>query len=213
MRGWLMKQNKKLIGIIGIIALLLIFLVCMYVSGGIDELNSNSIDDIFVEESSEVSTENSNEKQELLNEQNKIVVEIKGEVKNPNIYYLNEDSIIDDLIVAAGGLRENANTSQINRAEQLQNHQSIYIPSNEEIQNSAEEVVNKVNNQNNSNLININTASVSELDALPGVGPSKAQAIITYREENGPFKSIEEIKNVSGIGESSFEKIKDLITT
>lgn len=208
-----MKQNKKLIGIIGIIALLLIFLVCMYVSGGIDELNSNSIDDIFVEESSEVSTENSNEKQELLNEQNKIVVEIKGEVKNPNIYYLNEDSIIDDLIVAAGGLRENANTSQINRAEQLQNHQSIYIPSNEEIQNSAEEVVNKVNNQNNSNLININTASVSELDALPGVGPSKAQAIITYREENGPFKSIEEIKNVSGIGESSFEKIKDLITT
>ena len=208
-----MKQNKKLIGIIGIIALLLIFLVCMYVSGGIDELNSNSIDDIFVEESSEVSTENSNEKQELLNEQNKIVVEIKGEVKNPNIYYLNEDSIIDDLIVAAGGLRENANTSQINRAEQLQNHQSIYIPSNEEIQNSAEEVINKVNNQNNSNLININTASVSELDALPGVGPSKAQAIITYREENGPFKSIEEIKNVSGIGESSFEKIKDLITT
>lgn len=208
-----MKQNKKLIGIIGIIALLLIFLVCMYVSGGIDELNSNSIDDIFVEESSEVSTENSNEKQELLNEQNKIVVEIKGEVKNPNIYYLKEDSIIDDLIVAAGGLRENANISQINRAEQLQNHQSIYIPSNEEIQNSAEEVVHKVNNQNNSNLININTASVSELDALPGVGPSKAQAIITYREENGPFKSIEEIKNVSGIGESSFEKIKDLITT
>lgn len=208
-----MKQNKKLIGIIGIIALLLIFLVCMYVSGGIDELNSNSIDDIFVEESSEVSTENSREKQELLNEQNKIVVEIKGEVNNPNIYYLKEDSIIDDLIVAAGGLRENANTSQINRAEQLQNHQSIYIPSNEEIQNSAEEVVNKVNNQNDSNLININTASVSELDALPGVGPSKAQAIITYREENGPFKSIEEIKNVSGIGESSFEKIKDLITT
>lgn len=209
-----MKQNKKFIGIVGIIALLLIFLICMYVSGGIDELNNNSIDDIFVEEeSSEVNTKSSNEKQELLNEENKIVVEIKGEVKNPNIYYLEEDSIIDDLIVAAGGLRENANTSQINRAEQLQNHQSIYIPSNEEIQNSAEEVINEVNNRNDSNLININSASVSELDALPGVGPSKAQAIVTYREENGPFKSIEEIKNVSGIGESSFEKIKDLITT
>lgn len=209
-----MKQNKKLMGIVGIITLLLAFLLFMYISGGIDQLNNNSIDDIFVEEeASEVSTKDSKEKQELLNVENKIVVEIKGQVNNPNIYYLKEDSIIDDLIVAAGGLKENANTSKINRAEQLQDHQSIYIPSNEETQNSIEETVSEVNNQSDSNLININSASVSELDDLPGIGPSKAQAIITYREENGPFKSIEEIKNVSGIGQSSFEKIKDLITT
>lgn len=209
-----MKQNKKLMGIVGIITLLLVFLLFMYISGGIDQLNNNSIDDIFVEEeASEVSTKDSKEKQELLNVENKIVVEIKGQVNNPNIYYLKEDSIIDDLIVAAGGLKENANTSKINRAEQLQDHQSIYIPSNEETQNSIEETVSEVNNQSDSNLININSASVSELDDLPGIGPSKAQAIITYREENGPFKSIEEIKNVSGIGQSSFEKIKDLITT
>lgn len=209
-----MKQNKKLIGIVGIITLLLIFLLFMYINGGIDQLNNNSIDNIFVEEeTSEVSTKDSKEKQELLNVENKIVVEIKGQVKNPNIYYLKEDSIIDDLIVAAGGLKEDANTSNINRAEQLQDHQSIYIPSNEEIQNSIDEAVSEVNNQSDSNLININSASVSELDDLPGIGPSKAQAIITYREENGPFKAIEEIKNVSGIGESSFEKIKDLITT
>lgn len=209
-----MKQNKKLIGIVGIITLLLIFLLFMYINGGIDQLNNNSIDNIFVEEeTSEVSTKDSKEKQELLNVENKIVVEIKGQVKSPNIYYLKEDSIIDDLIVAAGGLKEDANTSNINRAEQLQDHQSIYIPSNEEIQNSIDEAVSEVNNQSDSNLININSASVSELDDLPGIGPSKAQAIITYREENGPFKAIEEIKNVSGIGESSFEKIKDLITT
>ena len=90
----------------------------------------------------------------------------------------------------------------------------MIIPDKNNIENSNENVNILRNEKDNlsSKLININTADEKELDSLPGVGPAKAQDIISYREENGGFQSIEDIKNVKGIGESSFEKLKDKIT-
>lgn len=199
-----MKKNYKTIGIISILVLILTFLIFSYFIGGRSELKKNNSENIFVEEDNDDS-------QETISLRNKeIVVEIKGEVNKPNIYWLNEESIIEDLINLAGGVTEQADVSRINRAEQLKNHQSIIIPNKDTV---VQENLNQdISSGNSSGLININTASESELDTLPGIGPSRAQAIIKYRESNGGFNNIDELKNIKGIGESSFEDLKDKVT-
>ena len=101
-----------------------------------------------------------------------------------------------------------ANIKGINRAQELVNHQSIIIP-NINDNTSTNQAINEGGSDGK---ININTANESELDTLPGIGPSRAKDIINYREKVGAFKSIEEIKNVSGIGEAAFEKMKEIIT-
>lgn len=198
-----MKQKYKAIGIL----LVGIILLIVYLCGGIDNLNKNNDEVIFVGE------DDINEETEVASLNNeKIVVDIKGEVKNPNIYWLDEGSIVEDLIFAAGGITEEGDLNNINRAEELSNHQSIIIPNINETEVQQENILS-VSGNNNEDIININTASISELDTLPGIGASKAESIINYREENGKFKTIEEIKNVSGIGEGVFEKIKNKIKT
>jgi competence protein ComEA len=195
-----MKKKYKTIGIGVLLFFVLVYLIISYLNGGSKELNKNNDESIFVEDEEEKSIAIKNKE---------IVVEIKGEVKKPDIYWMKEDSIIEDLINEAGGITEEADISGINRAELLKNHQSIVIPNIKEgdvVTNSTTSGVNK------DGKININTATVGELDTLPGIGPARAADIISYREENGGFKSIEDIKNIKGIGESSFEKLKDKIT-
>lgn len=214
--------NKKY-KVIGSVILAIIIIVVMFVKyslGGRNDLKSSS-EDIFIDDEikdksydlpSNVSNDSNSLSQSISNFK-EIVVEIKGEVKNPNIYKLNENSIIEDLINKAGGLTEFADISKINRAEKLQDHIAIVIPNKNDpnSQNTISSSVSASSTQGNS-LVNLNTATDIELQSLPGVGPSKAKSIIEYREKNGGFKSIDEIKNIKGIGESSFEKIKDKIT-
>ena len=163
-------------------------------------------------------------------------VDIKGQVTNPGIYSLKEGSRVIDVIEASGGLTENANTTVINLSKKIEDEMVIIIYSNEEVNNfsKTKEVekqviekcikkdenslqndacINQSNEQSNTdnNLININTATQEELMTLSGIGESKAKDIITYRSENA-FTSIEDIKNVPGIGESLFAKIKENIT-
>ncbi len=146
-----------------------------------------------------------------------IIVHIDGEVLNPGIVYLDTESRISDAINSAGGITNLADVSKINLAYQLKDGQKIYIPSiyDEEITvyvtNNAGENVLIPDSNNSSSLININFATSSELQSLSGIGESTANKIIQYREEHGSFKSIEEIMNVSGIGESKFKAIKDFI--
>lgn len=204
-----MKKNYKLIGVLVIAAASVLFLIYSYISSGKNELIKNDSEDIYEEtiESSETSAASE-----------EIVVEIKGEIKNPNVYWLAEDSIVEDLITKAGGLTENADTGSVNRAEKLKNHQLIIIPdknSTQKIEGNNDintGILRNEKDNSSSKLININTADEKELDSLPGIGPSKAKDIISYREENGEFKSVDDIKNVKGIGDSSFEKLKDKIT-
>lgn len=141
---------------------------------------------------------------------NKLLVEIKGEVKKPDVYEVDEGSIIRDLINIAGGLTEKANINKINRAEKLKDNQLIVIPDNESVDSSA--ITNSGNNDSEDGIININSASLSDLQKINGIGEVKAQSIIDYREKSGGFKSIEDIKNVEGIGDKTFEKIKDKIS-
>ena len=169
---------------------------------------------------------------------NTLFVDIKGAINSPGVYELNENSRIIDLINKAGGLSENADTSIINLSKKLKDEDYIIIYTKDEVLNykdkiiSSKEIIkeieekiicpnsdndgcinNKKNNkteENENSLININTASLEELETLSGIGENKAKKIIEYREKQ-KFNSIEDIKNVSGIGESLFEKIKDNI--
>lgn len=132
----------------------------------------------------------------------KLFIDVKGEVNNPGVYEITSDIIIMDAINLAGGLTETADTSTINLAAKVTDGMQIVIPSKTTSQNKHTEP----------NKISINTGSLTQLQTIPGLGPSKAQKIIDYRNKYGYFQSIEEIQNVSGIGKSTYEKLKDYIT-
>lgn len=153
--------------------------------------------------------------------QENIFVEIKGEVLNPDVYELEKGSIVRDLILISGGLTEIGDTSNINQARELQNGECIVVLSKQEIldmKNNSNEIL-KVDNVSSFNVessfdddkVNINTASKEELKTLSGIGEGLAEAIISYREENNGFNTIDDIKNVSRIGDKTFEKFKDKI--
>lgn len=153
--------------------------------------------------------------------QNLIVVHITGEVNKPGIVELEVESRIEDAIIAADGLTTNADITNVNLAYILEDGIKIRIPSildskQEEVitENSGENIIkeNNVESSNIKNCININKATTDDFEKLPGIGTSLATRIVKYREENGKFKNIEDIKNVSGIGENKFEQIKDLIS-
>lgn len=219
----LLKDKKKL-GIYIIILILLIILGFNYYRAGYKDLRKNDDEDIFVEQNSAsdnvVDLHNQSNSTSELSEKSiplkdkKIVVEIKGQVKNPDVYTLDDDSIVKDVIDLAGGVTEEADLSDINRAKKLQNHELIYIRNKNEINSNFEDnkVVNNLETAaNTNNMVNINSATLEELKTLNGIGDAKANRIVEYREKNGGFTSIDQIKEVDGIGEKMFEKIKDKI--
>jgi len=144
-------------------------------------------------------------------EPDKIKVYIAGSITKAGVYELNSDTRVEDVVKAAGGVTADADLSSVNLAQKLKDEDMIYIPKIGEAEQPSPSVVPS-NLQQNDNKIDINKASVQELDTLPGIGPAKAQKIVDYREQNGSFKSIEDIQEVSGIGPATFENIKDLIT-
>lgn len=148
-------------------------------------------------------------------EKEKIKIHVVGEVHNIGIVEVEEGARISDIIEAAGGSTENADLSKINLAYEVEDGQKVYIPSINDEQ-TKEYVTNEsgdgvIENEDKNKLVNINTATQTELETLPGIGPSTALKIINYREEKGKFKKIEDIQNVPGIGESKFANIKEYI--
>jgi len=140
-----------------------------------------------------------------------LIVHITGAVPRPGVYALPLGARVQDGISAAGGFLAEAEKSQINLAALLEDGQKLDIPyiegASPVLATPGPTVVAAT-----TELININTASLAELDTLPGIGPTTAQKIIDYREQNGPFISTEDIIDVSGIGSVSYERFKDLIT-
>lgn len=218
------------------IAFLLITLICLSIYS-IKISNKNN--DILCENNEGI---DNNAEVALNNEIKKMYVDIKGAVKNPGVYQVNEENIINDVINLAGGLLDKAYVENINLSKKVQDELVIYVYTKDEIkknnlqenqtcssnnyiitectENKVSIITSNENNENNENnnssvsssLININIASIEELTTLPGIGESKAQNIINYREENGYFKTIDEIKNVNGIGEATFDQLKKYIT-
>lgn len=151
-----------------------------------------------------------------------VVVYVCGAVVNPGVYELSEGSRIDDAVTAAGGFSEDADRTYVNLAARLSDGSKLQIPTISETSDEAlaKEIESFDTGDNGyksgaldgSGLININTASQTELATLPGIGEGIAGKIIKYRDENGSFKSIEDIMKVSGIKDKLFSKIKDQIT-
>lgn len=164
---------------------------------------------------------NSNEQQLEKNEN--IIVHVSGAVNKEGIVELKNNSRIIDAIDKAGGLKDEADITNINLAYIIEDGMKIHIPSKEEkestiivesnIDSGTVEQSNEIKSNNNKKLkININTATKTDLETLPGIGESTALKIIEYRKKKGKFKLIEDIKQVNGIGENKFNKIKELIT-
>lgn len=219
------RFNKKQKIIIGIVIVIVAIVAIYY---------SYKQENNFLEETENLEIENQAkegaEESEETTEKEKIIVHISGAVQNEGIVELESGSRVADAIEKVGGLKENAYMDEINLAYQLEDGEKIHIPTIEE-QKEKENQESKVENESatgsdgttsrssNSSInngsqtkININTATEEELDTLPGIGPSTATKILDYRKEKGKFKTIEEIKEVSGIGENKYEKIKDRIT-
>ena len=196
------------------------------------------IEEAEIQESKENVTESTQSKlEESTNE--KIYVYITGEVNNPGVVVLPHGSRISDAIDYAGGVTSNADIMKVNLVYMLQDGMKVNIPSSKELKNnpnfeyitmsSGDEKNDDNSNSAKSSLstfddkssksesafkisnVNINTATQTELETLPGIGPSLALRIINYRKENGKFTSIEELKNVSGIGDNKYDEIKKYI--
>lgn len=198
-----MKNFKKIIFLSIIVGVLAIYLVYHYVTNSSSE---------YIEENIYIETNNQPE------EKNKIFLHITGEVNAPGIIEIDEGARLADVIEAAGGFTENADINKINLAYIVKDGQKINIPNVNYVdtnsyitENMGENIIIEDITSSSTNLVNINTATQTELETLTGIGPSTALKIIKYREENGKFKTIEEIKNVAGIGNSKFEAIKDEI--
>jgi len=146
------------------------------------------------------------EEKEKEMETSEIFVDVKGAVNNPGMYEAKLGERVMDIIERANGFAENAAQDAVNLAERLKDEMVVYVPK------EGEEQVKAVGEQERGALININEASATELLTLPGIGEAKAAAIIDYREQNSGFKEKEELKEISGIGEKTFEKLMDLIT-
>ena len=182
-----------------------------------------NLNEMLVEENREEVNQEIDEVKEK-EEVGNIVVHITGAVKNKGILRLPEGSRISDAIEAAGGETKEADLDSINLAYVLEDGQKIYIPSQEDKENNEQkqyittESGDTTNIKENSRIegvnqkVNINTANQSELETLPGIGPSLASRIIEYREQNGKFNTIEELKNVKGIGDAKFEDLKNSAT-
>lgn len=205
--------------------IILVFIICLLlVCVGYYYYSYDDMDDIVVNEDISVSTTT----KEVVS--NGIFVDVKGAVKKPGVYELTSDDKVIDAINMAGGLSSNAVTYNINLSKRLSNEMVIYVFTKKELTTTSVTIksdteckceVVEVNNcitrdeSNDSdvnNKININTGTKEQLITLNGIGDSKADAIIKYRDENGLFKSIEDILNVSGISKTIYEKIKDSIT-
>lgn len=212
-----------IIGAIILITLLLISIYQFKFNAKDDNIQKLEHFDIVEEKEDDVST--------------KITIDIKGAVKKPGVYNMNRDSRVIDAINKAGGLLDTADNSIINLSKKVTDEMVIIIYTKDEISKMLEGdtaikiiekecicpklendacIDNKVTNssekkENISFPISINKANKEELMNLPGIGESKANAIIKYRDENGNFDKIEDIINVSGIGELVFEKIKEYI--
>ncbi len=207
-------MNKK-----KIIVFILILLICPIVLIIKDKLESK--EDIYVLTEKEKSLDESMEEQEIKKEENnitnkEITVYVSGAVNKPGIVTLNEGDRLATAVEKVGGTTQKADLNGINMAIKLKDEMHYIIPRiGDEVKDSASEVISDGNfNQDEpskTSQININTATIEELDKLPGVGEATANKIVNHRSESGEFKSIEEIKNVNGIGDKKFEEMKNLI--
>lgn len=206
-------MNKKKI-------IVFIFIILMCPIGLVIKDKLQSKENVYVLTEDEKTSEKTTEEKEIKNEKNitnkKITVYISGAVSKPGIVTLNEGDRLATAVEKVGGMTKKADLDGVNMAIRVKDEMHYIIPKiGEVVKDNNSQVVKEGNiNQDESSKasqININIATIEELDTLPGVGEATANKIVNHRSEKGDFKSVEEIKNVNGIGDKKFEDMKDLI--
>lgn len=195
-----MSNKKKIIGSIVILIIVSMFLL-VHIKNGSEPAKKAGDSDIFVENGS------------MENKSTKCIkVCIKGGIKHPGVYSLEDGSIVGDIIDKAGGFSRDADMEwvekKLNLARKIKSEDFIYIVKKVDSDNSKG-MQNIEKTYNDDGILDINSASSEELQKIDGIGPSTAQKIIEYREKNNGFKNIEELKNIERIGDKTFEKLKD----
>ncbi|EGO8857625.1 competence protein ComEA [Enterococcus faecalis] len=209
---WLKQLPKKwlLLGSGASIVILITLLVGIYLMVNKEpQVDTTMWEETSLTTTAEVATDATKERAETM-----IYVDIKGAVKVPGIYQLKNQQRIWDALALAGGVSEEADTAQVNYAQKVKDQMIIYVPKKgEAVAQSLETLQESAPaQQNQEEKINLNTATEAELQTISGIGAKKAQEIIRFRDEQGPFKTVEELKNVPGIGEKTVEHLKDMLT-
>lgn len=207
-----LKTNKSDLEKI-VLILLIILIIILAAFGNKDVELSDASADMSV-----ISYEQENEENEVESISGPMYVDIGGGVMHPGVYEVTKGTRVFQVVEMAGGLAPDANTDRINQAEEVYDGEKIMVPKNgdETINNESGDENNRSSGINDTGItadgkIDLNTASGELLQTIPGIGPAKSSAIISYREQH-KFKSIEEITNISGIGSKTYESIKDYIT-
>ena len=191
-----MEKTKR---VWGLKLLVIILMVGALLLGGCTKTE----EDLFVTKEPEVVVQEATKPEE-----HKIIVEIKGHILNPGVYVLDENQRLNDLIILSGGASENANLRHVNLAMKIMDGDSFYIPSmDEEVDPMVQSSLG--GGETKEGKINLNQASKEELMTVTGIGPATADNILAYREENGPFKTVEDLLQVNRIGEKTLDKIRD----
>ncbi|PTQ86393.1 competence protein ComEA [Trichococcus patagoniensis] len=222
-REWLACHKQE---VIRFAVLFLFLVVCLFglgrlIYGNTEEIGTGELqlDETYVAASSAESNQSPEQPEESEPVREIIIVDIKGAVSNPGVYQAEAAMRVIDIIDLAGGLRETADADTVNLSQRVTDQMVIYIPAiGEEAERPIAVPENPLAEQESGNgvagteKVDINTADAVLLQTLNGIGEKKAVLIIAYREENGSFQTIEEIMEVSGIGEKTFEGFKNLIT-
>jgi len=197
-------KNRKIIKV-------LLVILCFVMAGVIFSCamgkKSNTLNEQSTKELEKESASKAEESQSPEEIVKQVCVHVCGCVVSPGVYYLDDGARIHEAVEKAGGLTQNAASSVVNLAQIVEDGEQIYIPSEDDVVSGVVHTSYSADD----GLVNINTATLDELKTLPGIGDIKAEAIISYRDETGGFASIEDVKNVAGIKDSSYDKIKDLI--
>ena len=198
------KKNK--IKIVAVPVLVIAAVLFFWLNSGSDEIKIDEGNSSAIEEDGVF-------QQEVNSTQSHLYVDIGGEVMKPGVYEVSDGTRLFEVIDKAGGLTEDADIDGINRAETVQDGQKIMIGRHGENpdENRDSYSANNVTDSGEGK-VNINTADAAALQTIPGIGPSKADRIMEYRESEGKFNEIDDIKNISGIGNKTFESIKEYIT-
>ena len=178
----------------------------------LDDAEDSDVSNLERDDTSDDAADEPKTEEQSSEEQKLLVVHLCGAVNNPGVYELEIDSRIIDGINKAGGFTEDASRDSLNLAMELTDGSRVYVPTVDEAVKEEQPQYVFTGKESENKKVNINTADADELTTLSGIGKTRAEAVIEYRQQHGPFKSTEEIMNVSGIGKASFEKLKDEIT-
>ncbi|MFZ7334060.1 helix-hairpin-helix domain-containing protein [Streptococcus pluranimalium] len=212
------QANKVIAGLIGLLILVVIF--CFFLLGNPSKSTQEELLPSWSGQSESlssaaISSEKTTVESDIASSRT-ITVDIKGAVKKPGVYELPSDSRVNDAILLAGGVTAEADRQSVNFAQKLNDEAVVYVASQGEnisVVATNTTVTSRVETAgDSSDKVNLNTATLADLQTISGIGQKRAQDILDYRDSNGGFKSVDDLSNVSGIGEKTLEKLREEVT-